>query len=268
MRVANLHVGVRTTTSGFDTFQQCLVDWQQTGKTIGWYVFSAWLFSEIYIWSAPSSANIWWITAANNYERPRLNERPIYLTTFFIALGVLQACRHMYNDYDRIDLPIMKIIMHHGTNDVVKITKVVPKPRDQLIHGIVPIARRTMTWSIFATIVTPFINSIFLREFTWGWTRTFAKIFWSLPKSTALPATRPYHVYTLWRTFSGGFLLLLVWELANVAFSAYVAQEPSKKDRPPTFESRDPNGSLLTGLKGKKLHTRVGSNGIFFYVHN
>lgn len=266
MRVANLHVGVRTTTSGFETCKQCIVDWLQTVKTIGWYVFSAWLFSEIYIWSAPSSANIWWITAANNYERPRLNERPIYLMTFYILLGVVQAFRHMYNDYDRIDMPIMQVIVHHGTDEVVKVTKVVPKPREQLVHGIARIIRRTMTWSLISTGLTPFVNSFLLREFAWGWTRTFAKIFWSLPKSTALPATRPYHIYILWRTFSGGFLLLLVWELANAAFSAYVAQEPSKKDRPPTFESQDPNGSLITGLKGKKLHTRVGLTGILIFL--
>jgi nucleoporin NDC1 len=56
---------------------------------------------------------------------------------------------------------------------------------------------------------------------------------------------------------SAGFLLIMLWEVGNTAFSAYVAQPPLKNDRPITYESKDPNGSLLTGLKGKKLQTRV-----------
>lgn len=54
-------------------------------------------------------------------------------------------------------------------------------------------------------------------------------------------------------------MLILMWEFANAAFSTYVSQEPLKNDRPITYESRDPNGSLLTGLKGKKLQTKVCS---------
>ncbi|KUJ12091.1 putative acetyl-CoA hydrolase [Mollisia scopiformis] len=49
----------------------------------------------------------------------------------------------------------------------------------------------------------------------------------------------------------------MLWEVGNAAFSVYVAQEPLKNERPITYESRDPNGSLLTGLKGKKLQTRA-----------
>jgi hypothetical protein len=52
----------------------------------------------------------------------------------------------------------------------------------------------------------------------------------------------------------------LLWEVGNTAFSAYVAQEPLKNERPITYESRDPNGSLLTGLRGKKLQTRVSKS--------
>jgi nucleoporin NDC1 len=85
----------------------------------------------------------------------------------------------------------------------------------------------------------------------------FAKLLWNLPKATSLPLVSPFHWTLLIRTWWGGAMLIMIWEVANAAFTLYVAQEPLKNERPLTYESRDPNGSLLTGLKGKKLQTRV-----------
>jgi nucleoporin NDC1 len=121
--------------------------------------------------------------------------------------------------------------------------------------------------AVGVAVVSPFLYSTIeipiypysVRRFAWGFTRSWAKIFWNLPKSSALPNIRPFHWSLLLRTVSSGFLLIMLWEVGNAAFSAYVAQEPLKNERPITYESRDPNGSLLTGLKGKKLQTRVGS---------
>ena len=52
-------------------------------------------------------------------------------------------------------------------------------------------------------------------------------------------------------------MLLCIWEFSNAVFSAYVAQEPLKKDQPLTNDSRDPNGSLLNGLRSKKEIAKV-----------
>ena len=62
LRVAQLHLGVRSTASPFDTFKQKLFSFS-TVQTLGWYTFSAWWFSEVYIWSAPEKANLGWIAA-------------------------------------------------------------------------------------------------------------------------------------------------------------------------------------------------------------
>jgi nucleoporin NDC1 len=107
------------------------------------------------------------------------------------------------------------------------------------------------------TVLMPFLYSIFIRNTAWKYTLGFAKLFWQLPKTTALPAISPFHWTVLARTLYGGVLLVLLWEIGNKVFSTYVAEGPLKNDRPITYESKDPNGSLLTGLKGKKLQTRV-----------
>ena len=79
LRVAQLHLGkaggvakgekgtesatgARTTASPFQTFTRYFFR-LNTIQTLGWYLFSAWWFSEVYMWSAPESANLGWIAA-------------------------------------------------------------------------------------------------------------------------------------------------------------------------------------------------------------
>lgn len=252
LRVAQLHVGLRTTKSGFETFKQYAFKYQTVQTTL-WYVFSAWLYSEIYIFSAPRSAKINWITDAKNAERPRLNERPIYMTSYFIFLALVQAVCHLYYDYDRIDLPAKKTKPEAGA-------QVLPPPYVSLRAMLPTLAVSSIRRALTMTIMAPVIYVFTIREFVWGWTLMFAKMFWSLPKATSLPMIRPFEWTLLIRTWWGGAMLIMMWEVANTAFTLYVAQEPLKNERPLTYESRDPNGSLLTGLKGKKLQTRVSRN--------
>lgn len=48
-----------------------------------------------------------------------------------------------------------------------------------------------------------------------------------------------------------------VWSSGNTAFSVFMVREPLKDGNPLTSESKDPNGSLLNGLKSKKLSIKV-----------
>ena len=66
LRVAQLHFGARTTASAFETFRQYAFH-INTVQTLAWYFFSAWWFSEVYIWSASASANLSW-TKIGKYE--------------------------------------------------------------------------------------------------------------------------------------------------------------------------------------------------------
>lgn len=260
LRVAQLHVGYRTSYSAWDTFRTNAAKFQVV-QTVGWYALSAYLFSEIYIWSAPKSADLNRIKLIPKTDRTTLNEQPIYLTGYLIFVAVVQAAVHLYYDYDRLDMPSAKTQLGLAAGQAL--TPIIP-PAAQLKAKFVPMMSSSLKLSVFLTLSSPILYSLpfgfwpySIRKFAWSFTRSWAKIFWNLPKSGSLPTTKPFHWTILVRTFTSGFMLLMLWELGNAAFTAYVAQEPLKNDRPITYESRDPNGSLLTGLKGKKLQTRA-----------
>lgn len=187
-------------------------------------------------------------------DRPTLNERPIFLTCHFLFLAVLQAGLHLFYDYDRIKLPVTK------TKSVLATGQQAPaivSPLAQTRKELPDLVLKCLTRAVAATLLSPLIYSLMARNIAWSYTRFWAKIFWNLPKSGALPSIRPFHWSLLVKTTLSGFLLLLLWEVGNLSFSTYVGQEPLKNDRPITYESKDPNGSLLTGLRAKKLQTRV-----------
>lgn len=206
-------------------------------------------------------------------DRPTLNERPIYLTFVFLFMAAAQSSWHLYYDYDRIDMPVLKTkptALPEGETPPTNQIGPVQRPFVQLSGKagklVLSAGARAMVTSALALctywvgVGIPFVLTINIRAIAWGFTRSWATIFWNLPKSGALPAYYPWHISVLLRSFTGGTLLFLLWEVANAAFSAYVAQEPLKDGRPITYESRDPNGSLLTGLNGKKLQTRVSKH--------
>jgi len=253
LRVAQLHVGYRTSNSAYQTFGRYAPRFE-TIQTAGWYLFSAYLFSEIYIWSASKDADLNRIKKIRNTERPTLNERPIYLTCFCYFLAIVQTGVHLYYDYDRIDMPIIKTKPQGSSTEPAHSAL---SPEKKLWAKVPALSMSALYRSVIMAIASPFIYSFTVRNFAWSFTRSFAKAFWSLPKSNALPTIRPFHWGLLMRTATSGFLLIMLWEVGNAAFSVYVAQEPLKNERPITYESRDPNGSLLTGLTGKKLQTRA-----------
>jgi nucleoporin NDC1 len=252
LRVAQLHVGIRTSNSAFQTFTRYAVR-LETVQTAMWYMLSGYLFSEIYIWSAPADADLYRIKQPHWSDRRVLNEKPIYLTSYLLFVALLQTGIHLFYDYDRIDMPTTKTDEAASDQNDTSITPPYVKLRAKLPG----LAISALSRALGMAIISPFIYSLTIRSFSWSFTRSFAKIFWNLPKSSALPAVRPFHWSVLGRTVLAGFLLIMLWEVGNAAFSAYVAQAPLKNDRPITYESKDPNGSLLTGLKGKKLQTRV-----------
>lgn len=59
LRVGQMHIGSRTTTSSFVTAKHLLP--LHFIQTFGWYLFSAWWFSEIYKWSRPLAAGLEWV---------------------------------------------------------------------------------------------------------------------------------------------------------------------------------------------------------------
>jgi nucleoporin NDC1 len=171
-------------------------------------------------------------------------------------LAFVQTGFHLFYDYDRVDMPVTKTKPESASDQRAHL--LVP-PFTKLKTALPVLLASAMKRALLMTMAGPFIYSLTIRRMAWNWTLTFAKMLWNLQRSTALPTIAPFHIKFLGRTFIAGFLLITMWEMGNAAFSAYVAQEPLKNERPITYESRDPNGSLLTGLKGKKLQTKVKS---------
>ena len=57
LRVSQLQLGPRTTISPIKTFTQALIQ-VNTYRTFAIYLFSAWWFSEVYVWSASQGADL------------------------------------------------------------------------------------------------------------------------------------------------------------------------------------------------------------------
>ncbi len=188
--------------------------------------------------------------------------------SYCFFLSFVQAAIHLWYDYDRIDMPVTKTKPLASSDQRAHL--IVPA-RTQLKSRLPYLAVASLQRAVILSLIAPVIYSVdwlllpySVRSVAWGFNRSWAKIFFTLPKSNSLPSTKPFHYTVLLQTANAGFLLSLLWEFGNAAFTAYVAQEPLKNDRPVTYESKDPNGSLLTGLNAKKLQTQVRSTNILF----
>ncbi|TQS37464.1 hypothetical protein Golomagni_02059 [Golovinomyces magnicellulatus] len=270
LRVAQLHVGYRTSVSGWDTFKSHAFRFQ-TIQTATWYCISAYLFSEIYIWSASADAGLSRIKSIPRTTRSTLNENPIYLISFFFFLAIFQTAAHLIYDYDRIDIPVNKLKVT-GASQTGEALSAVQKLKARIPSLMLISVRR----SVLLTLISPFIyasNLIFypysIRRLAWSLNRSWAKLFWTLPKSSSLPTAWPFHWSILWTGATSGCLLIFLWEVSSAAFSLYTAEQPLRDGRTITQKSRDPNGSLLIGLKSRKLQTKVFAFWELFYIsHN
>jgi nucleoporin NDC1 len=81
---------------------------------------------------------------------------------------------------------------------------------------------------------------------------TLAKPFYDLSRSTAEPTRVPDLISILWNAGVIGMLLGCTWQVSSLLFITYIGQEPVKKDLPLSAASKDPNGTLLSGLKAKR----------------
>ncbi|RKF57603.1 Nucleoporin NDC1 [Golovinomyces cichoracearum] len=270
LRVAQLHVGIRTSVSGWNTFKSHAFRFQ-TVQTATWYCISAYLFSEIYIWSASADAGLSRIKSIPRTTRSTLNENPIYLISFFFFLAISQTAAHLIYDYDRIDIPVnkLKVTRTPQTGEALSAFQ-------KLKVKIPSLALTSVRRSVLLTLISPFIyasNLLFypysIRRLAWSLNRTWAKLFWTLPKSSSLPTVWPFHWSVLWTGATSGCLLIFLWEVSSAAFSLYTAEQPLKDGRTITQKSRDPIGSLLIGLKSRKLQTKVFAFWELFYItHN
>ncbi|KAH6997133.1 nucleoporin protein Ndc1-Nup [Ilyonectria destructans] len=244
LRIANYHVGLRTSGSGFQTLSTALVKFQ-TYETAFWYGFSSLFFCHIYLWSAPEGTNLQWITYFSG-DRARLNERPLFFMAYLVSCAISQTLTHYRKDVDRLVLRLSKSKDENktvGSGDSLKL----------VMQQLPAIAGASAAGSLSAIPLTLFLYYTVMRSFAWGWALMFLRPFYNLPKTNMVPPSWPTDIFLLYRCIEAGALIHFIWNAGNFAFSTFMVKEPLKNGNPLTSESKDPNGSILNGLKSKKL---------------
>ncbi|KAH8899720.1 hypothetical protein GQ53DRAFT_741900 [Thozetella sp. PMI_491] len=246
LRIAQYHVGIRTSTSAFQTFTKNALK-LQTVEAVVTYVFSAYIFSQVYLWSLPTDAGLGWITYFSG-DRARLNEKPIFLTTHLVFLGLEQALFHLFKDNDRLALGVARPAPGNGkpngdgANQIKMFRNKLPE-----------IVQHSIFHSVIGLALSLVIYPMFLRQPAWRISLLFFRPFYSLPETNMTPMSYPFTLWVFMRCILSGSLVISLWAAGNAAFSIFLVKEPLKNRRPLTSESKDPNGSLLNGLKSKKL---------------
>lgn len=265
VRVSNLHFGARNTTSKIETLFQ-LANNFNTYQTYAWYLFSAWLFGELYIWSSAETSSLAMVDRGGWNIKPRLNENPVVLRTLFVLLSVVQATRHLGKDYDLVD------IQEDGGQTAQPRSK---SPSREGIpvwvpDSVVELAEKRgaiLLWTVGSTapviMFGPASYWLFFRRTAWNWASTVGRIFFrDLPKNAPPPGV--IHGWKLLgQAVAASLMLVLMWELSNSLFSIHLGKPPLRNDQPLTSQvanasgivvskSADPNATLLSGLRSKK----------------
>ncbi|CAO2658433.1 Nn.00g061560.m01.CDS01 [Neocucurbitaria sp. VM-36] len=250
LRVAQWHVGRRQTQTQFETFKKYFLR-KSTLLTLAFYAFSAWIYSEVYIWSRTSKDKLGLTEYGRAHERLKLNERPLYLRYLFFLLAVAQSGIHLWRDYDKIEVPAMKPKKEREDASAATPIRLAPKPRQVLATHLLAMAKRASILSFIVTAGGFVLYFVGPRYVIWDYYYSFSKYFVSLSKTSKPTGLAPF--LPLCAMFAvEGALLVLLWEFVNKAFDLYIAQEPLKNAQPITADSKDPNGTLLNGLKSKK----------------
>jgi nucleoporin NDC1 len=130
------------------------------------------------------------------------------------------------------------------------------KPRQILFAKLPSMVATSGTLSVTSLLVGTIFYFIGPRSLIWDYYYSFNRYFISLSKTSRPTGLAPF-MPLVFGFAAEGTLLVLLWQFVNRAFDLYIAQEPLKNDQPITADSKDPNGTLLNGLKSKKDAVRV-----------
>ncbi|KAI1826889.1 nucleoporin protein Ndc1-Nup [Xylaria intraflava] len=252
LRIAHSHMGIRTSNSLFETMTNIVLLFS-TLETVLTYLISAFIFSQVYLLSTPEEAGIRWISRATG--RSRLNEHALFYTVNFVVMGLVQGALHLALDQDRLVLGTVKTRREgHDDGEANAVDNPVPAhwatkigewtPTLLVRSGMLAIAVATLNYTILYH---------FLRLSAWRTSMSFFRFFYgNLPKYNLPTGSAPWSIWMLGRTIWASFLLCFLWQFGDLAFRVQLTREPFKKEQPLTSESKDPNGSLINGLRSQK----------------
>ncbi|KAF2833403.1 hypothetical protein CC86DRAFT_311204 [Ophiobolus disseminans] len=250
LRVAQWHVGERQTEKPAQTFAKYFLR-KATFATLAFYGFSAWIYGEVYIWSRPSSSKLGLTDFGRAHERLKLNERPLFLRYLFLVLAMAQSAVHLWDDYDSIDVPALKPKKDHDESTATELVRTASKPRQDLWKKLPSIFATSGTLAFASLVLGGMVYFVGPRHLVWDYYYSFSRYFISLSKTSKPTGVAPF-MPLVWGFLVEGTLLVALWQFVNKAFDLYIAQDPLKNGKPITSDSKDPNGTLLNGLKSKK----------------
>jgi nucleoporin NDC1 len=170
-----------------------------------------------------------------------------------VTCAILQTVYHYQRDADRLDLGKAKKLSAAGEQQKGAASGSLGNVLAQLPVVLIGCVSQSITTIPVAVL----LYHTLLRSTVWSWTLMFMRPFYNMPKTSILPPSWPLDVYVIARCVLAGTLLSFIWASGNTAFSAFMVKAPLKNGKPLTSESKDPNGSLLSGLKSKKLPIKV-----------
>jgi nucleoporin NDC1 len=247
LQVSTLTEGAPTLLAPIQKLRRALLSWS-TFQIILFYVCSASWFTEVYIWSG-GNKNLAWVIKGDRTTHDTLNEQPIWLRAFFMQLGFAQGVKHIYGSLSTLRLPVADAPS--------------PQAKDQRTHPAsdiyttfreagVGMLSRSIISSAAVSVIGPFFYTQLLRQPLWKLHLAFAKPWFNLSRSHARAEGLPPIFGTLPTTIFVGFWLCLAWEFSALSLLVYFRNPPVKNDQPWTSSGKDPNGSLLSGMKAKR----------------
>lgn len=236
--------------SPFQYFQRSLLNPSTCFTTIA-YLVSAILFAEITVLSYHSESHLKLVSPGSHNERAHLNEQGIFFRSLFPVLALLQVAFHLFLDLDCLKLPYDKASAKEAKS-LVRLF-VSDSGSAALILALASIVKATI-----AIIIGTITYFMIYRQWLWHWCFGILKNFYFFPRNASFRRHGSAGLLPVWPNFLiTGFLLSLIWDLSNLAFTLYMTEEPLKKGQPLTSGSKDPNGSLISGLRAKHELTKV-----------
>jgi nucleoporin NDC1 len=193
------------------------------------------------------------------HERFKLNERPFFLRILFQVLAAAQTTMHFKEDYDSIRVPAMKPRKDRDDAAAGVPVRRGPNPRQTLFAKLPSIFLVSGPIAAVSLLVGTLSYFIGPRHIIWDYYYSFSRYLVSLSKTSKPTGVAPF-LPLVFGFLVEGTLLVALWQFVNTAFDLYIAQEPLKNNQPITSESKDPNGTLLNGLKSKKEAVKVSKD--------
>ncbi|KAF3905864.1 hypothetical protein AA313_de0208199 [Arthrobotrys entomopaga] len=248
LRIAQLSTTSKRNLSDVHCVLHSLAD-RSLVKCVFWYTLSAWLIVQFYIWNTKNSSNLSMVTKFISYEAYRLNERPLYLLSCALPLGIIQGLIHVWMDRDYLKLQKQEVVVLSNEHTRVY---------NRLIGYFNPANCLASTFKFYYQIGPASRNQYYFIRCIYTYLLPYfsARNLPSHSINRLNPETQPQTLSDkfdlLFRSLWLSILIVIAWEATNISFSVEFERSPIREGKTISEISPDPNGSLLLGLRLKK----------------